>query len=102
MEAALREACAAPLKTMEKCCEVLDLLEEIAMKGALLALSDAGCGAAMCKAGLLSAYLNVLINTKYMADRGHAADVNDKAAGFLARAGKADEIYNSVAKRLQS
>ena len=52
MEIVLKDACSVPMEIMEKCCE---------------AISDAGVGAAFCKAALKGASLNVYINTKSMA-----------------------------------
>ena len=45
----------------------------MAAKGSVMAVSDAGCAAALCKAALQAASLNVFINTKLMADRERAA-----------------------------
>ena len=44
--------------------EAIDIIEEFAAKGSVIALSDAGVGAAFCKAALLGASLNVFINVK--------------------------------------
>lgn len=85
MEAALQEACAVPLSIMERCCEAILLLEEFAQKGTAIAISDAGCGAACCRAALTSASMNVFINTKSMADRAYAEEINGKANAMLAR-----------------
>ena len=45
----------------------------ICNKGSALAVSDTGCAAALCKAALQAASLNVFINTKLMTDKTHAA-----------------------------
>ena len=60
MEIVLKDACSVPMEIMEKCCEAIDLIEEFAAKGSALAISDAGVGAAFCKAALEGASLNVL------------------------------------------
>ena len=49
---------------MGKCAEGIALVEEYAAKGSALAVSDAGCAAALCKAALQAASLNVFINTQ--------------------------------------
>ena len=72
MEQALRDACSVPLEIMELCCRAIDLQKEFAEKGNRLAISDAGVGAALCKAALIGASFNVFINTKSMADREYA------------------------------
>ena len=69
MEAALKEACSVPMEIMEKCCEAIDVIEIFAKKGSVIAISDAGVGAAFLKAALEGASLNVFINTKSMTDR---------------------------------
>lgn len=83
MEAALKDACSVPMEIMEKCCEAIDLLVEFAAKGSTLAISDAGVGAAFCKAALEGASLNVYINTKSMADREYAESLNKKCDEML-------------------
>ena len=52
MEIVLKDACSVPMEIMEKCCEAIDLIKEFAAKGSTLAISDAGVGAAFCKAAL--------------------------------------------------
>ena len=83
MEAALKEACSVPLSIMERCCEAIALIDEFAQKGTAIAISDAGCGAACCRAALTSASMNVFINTKAMTDRSYAGEINRKASAML-------------------
>ena len=59
MAKVLKEASEVPLEIMRNCCKALDLISEYAQKGSVIAISDAGCAAAMCKAALESAALNV-------------------------------------------
>lgn len=102
MEAALKEACSVPMEIMEKCCEAIELLVEFAAKGSVLAISDAGVGAAFCKAALEGASLNVYINTKSMADREYAESLNKKCDEMLEKYTKtADEVFQSVLGRLK-
>ena len=87
---------------MEKCCEAIDVIEEFAAKGSALAISDAGVGVAFCKGALLGASLNVFINTKSMADKEYAAELNAKADNMIEVYGKkADEIFEKVTARLR-
>ena len=83
MEIVLKDACSVPMEIMEKCCEAIELLEVFAEKGSTLAISDAGVGAAMCKAALLGASLNVYINTKSMKNREYAEELNAKCDAML-------------------
>lgn len=102
MEIVLKDACSVPMEIMEKCCEALDLIVEFAAKGSALAISDAGVGAAFCKAALQGASLNVYINTKSMANREYAEELNRKADAMLEKYTKlADEVFESVLGRLK-
>jgi formiminotetrahydrofolate cyclodeaminase len=102
MEAALREACGAPLEIMRKCADAIVLLETAAAKGSSLAVSDAGVGAAFCKAALSGASLNVFINTKAMGDRAYADNLNAAADALCAEyEERAERVLNEVRKRLR-
>ena len=102
MEIVLKDACSVPMEIMEKCCEAIDLIVEFAAKGSALAISDAGVGAAFCKAALQGASLNVYINTKSMANREYAEELNKKADAMLEKYCKlADETFDSVLGRLK-
>ncbi len=102
MEEALVLASEVPLLIMEKCCEAIDLMAQFAEKGSRLAVSDAGVGAALCRASLEGAALNVFINTKAMKNRAVADRLNARADEMLNKMGsRADEIYAAVAKQLR-
>ncbi|MDD3277387.1 MAG: cyclodeaminase/cyclohydrolase family protein [Lachnospiraceae bacterium] len=102
MEIVLKDACSVPMEIMEKCCEAIELLVEFGEKGSTLAISDAGVGAACCKAALKGASLNVYINTKSMADKAYAASLNEKCDAMLEKYTKiADEVFDSVLARLK-
>ena len=103
MEIVLKDACSVPMEIMEKCCEAIDLIVEFAAKGSALAISDAGVGAAFCKAALEGASLNVYINTKSMKNREYAEELNRKSDEMLAvYTVKADEIFRNVLGRLKA
>ena len=103
MEIVLKDACSVPMEIMEKCCEAIDLIVEFAAKGSALAISDAGVGAAFCKAALEGASLNVYINTKSMKNREYAEELNEKCDAMLAvYTVKAEEIFQSVLGRLKA
>lgn len=102
MEVVLKDACSVPMEIMKKCCDAIDLIEEFAAKGSIIALSDAGVGAAFCKAALLGASLNVFINTKSMADREYAESLNDEANKMIqVYSVKADAVFENVNERLR-
>ena len=97
LEKATITACQVPMHIMELCCESLDAIKVFADKGSRLAVSDAGCGAAIVKSALQAASLNVFINTKTLRDRALAEQMNAKCLGMLDTYGKlADEIFESV------
>ena len=97
MEEATLIACSTPIKIMELCCEAIDCIKVFADKGSRLAVSDAGCGAVVCKAALQAASLNVFINTKTLKNRDVAEDMNRHANVMLNKYGQlADEIFTDV------
>ncbi len=97
LEDATLVACSVPMEIMEACCEAIDIIRVFAEKGSRLAVSDAGCGAACCKAALMSASLNVFINTKSMKNREKAEELNAKANGMLDQyCALADGIFVAV------
>ena len=97
LEEATITACAVPMHIMELCCKSLDAIKIFADKGSRLAVSDAGCGAVIVKSALQAASLNVFINTKTLANRAIAEEMNAKCLGMLETYGKlADEIFETV------
>ena len=97
MEEATLIACSTPIKIMELCCEAIDCIKIFADKGSRLAVSDAGCGAVVCKAALQATSLNVFINTKTLKNRDKAEDLNRHANVMLNTYGQlADEIFKDV------
>ena len=101
MEAALKRATEPPLEIMRRCAAALDVIADYAAKGSALAISDAGCAAALAIAAMKAAALNVRINTKSMADREAADKMNAEAAGLYEKYEKeAEEIYQNVYGRL--
>lgn len=100
MEAALLAAVQPPLEIMRKCVKALELIAEYAAKGSALAISDAGCAAAITRAACEAAALNVFVNTKPMRDREKAGEINREANELLQKCALAREIYNDVTGRL--
>jgi formiminotetrahydrofolate cyclodeaminase len=102
MEQVLRQAAQTPLEIMELCTESLSVIERFSQIGSRLALSDAGCAAACCRAALDAASLNVFINTKAMTDRPFADELNRKTEALLeAGDAKADAIFAAVRNHLR-
>jgi len=102
MEDALKLACTVPMDIMRLCARAIELQEEFAQKGSVLALSDAGVGAIFCKSALQGASLNVYINTQSMTDRDYAGSLEAEADAILGKyCVMADEIFNSVTGRIR-
>lgn len=102
MEKAKVSACGVPLKIMEMCCEALDSLVIVSQKGSRIALSDAGCAAACCKAALQSASLNVYTNTKTMKNRLSADELNRYTNLMMNKGGRlADLIFRDIEECLK-
>ena len=97
LEAATLRACQAPVEMMELCCRAMDQVAVMAEKGSRLAVSDAGCGVALLKAGLDAAALNVYINTKSLRNREEAERLNTACRQLQQRYGAlAERIYDDV------
>ena len=102
MQVCLMKASLAPLEIMEKCGETLLLLEQFAEKGSALAVSDAGCGAALSKAAMQAAWLNVRINLRLIKDEAFAADIDGRGRGLMEKGlPLADHIYADVEAKLK-
>ena len=102
LEQATLAACDAPMRIMQLCCEAIEAVAVFAEKGSRLAVSDAGCGAAICKAALLSASLNVFINTRTLTNREAAEALNARANAMLDKyVPMADAVFEGVRARLE-
>ena len=101
MQAALETDCEPAIATLEASGDALDVLERLAAIGSRMAVSDVGAGAALCRAALEGAYLNVLINTKPMTNAQRAGALKARAQDLMARhLPRAQALYDSVCDRL--
>lgn len=97
MEKCLRNAAKVPFDILRYSCEALELLKIFAAKGSKLVTSDSATGAAVCRAALMGAAVNVKINTKLMKDREYAGNINaevDRLVGTYTKL--ADEIFDMI------
>jgi len=102
MEDALKLACTVPMDIMRLCARAIELHDEFAKKGSVLALSDAGVGAIFCKSALQGASLNVYINTQSMTNRNYAGSLEAEADAILGKyCVMADDVFNSVTGRIR-
>jgi formiminotetrahydrofolate cyclodeaminase len=101
MEAALKSAVQPPLEIMETCAKALPMIALCAEKGSVVAVSDAGVAASLCRAALEGASLNVFINTQGMQDKAYAESLNARAKELLVKAGaEAEALFRSVYAKL--
>lgn len=64
IEAATKNACEVPLRTMQLSFQSLDILEAMIEKGNQNSITDAGVGVLCVKTAVRGAYFNVLVNAK--------------------------------------
>ncbi len=103
MEAALKSAVQPPIAIMETCADALPLIALCAEKGSVVAVSDAGVAATLCRAALEGASLNVFINTQGMQDKAYAAALNQRAKTLLSQSdSEAEAIFRAVLARLDA
>lgn len=101
MQKCLKDACNAPVETMELVFEGIKLHEELLDIASVTIISDIGVGVQMLKAALNSAYLNVLININSISDEKYVNDIKKGCKSILDSGNeKADEIYEKVLKIL--
>ncbi len=101
IQEATKGAIFVPLEVMSRSRDVLDLAKEAAEIGNINAVSDAGCSALCAKAGIESAYLNVLINLKGLKDEKFKEDIKKKSEEIRAEKEKlVQEIMEIVRKKI--
>jgi len=99
----LVKAAEVPLEIARSCRKAVDLLDEYARIGTKAAISDAGVGAAFCKAALQGAKLNVLINTKIMKDKELKNKIETELEEVVnSGMAKADSIIRYVEDQLKT
>ncbi|HXW71276.1 MAG TPA: cyclodeaminase/cyclohydrolase family protein [Methylocella sp.] len=101
IQTALKDATLAPLRAVEACFEVMTLSAEVAEKGNLNVISDAGVAVLAANAGLRSAALNVFINAKSIKDRDFAEKQIDETNALLGKAAEMTEaVYDKVRSKI--
>lgn len=101
MESCLRSAASAPMRILEKCCQVIALQEELSGCASRLAVSDVGTGAVLAWGAMYGAAMNVLVNTKLMKDRDYARSLNRAVSDMMENYWqRADKVYEDIFKGL--
>lgn len=102
MEEATKNALVAPLKMLESCGEAIELIRQFQLKGTVMLLSDAGCGAALCRGAMQAAAMNIFVNTKGLTDREFAIKIEEKVDKDLKKyIPLADTIVSEVNTKLR-
>ena len=97
LEACLRRAADAPLRILRLCCEVIELQEQFAAKGSVLAVSDAATGAVLAWGAMYGAAVNVKVNTKLMKRRDYADEVNREVDTLMEEYWKrAEKVFEDI------
>ncbi len=97
LDEATRSALLPPLKMAREIALLVDELEVLGEKGSKMLRSDVGCGAYLAAAALRCAAMNVSVNTRSLADRAYAAEVDSEVASLLEAADRADALGTAVA-----
>ena len=97
MQKCLKNAAIVPMNLLRLSLEVLDLHEELLIKGSKMLISDVGVGVQMLRASALSTKLNVLINIKDIRDCEFVEKISsemDKLVKEITE--RCDKIYGGV------
>lgn len=93
---ATKLASSVPLEVMGKAVEVMQFLPDVAGKGNVNSLSDAGVANLMAKAALEGASMNVRINLPGLDDKAFADDLKKKMDELLIRGRELFEKTNTI------
>ncbi len=102
IQKSLIEAAKVPLKVAYKCLDILILSQEVAEKGNINAVSDAGVAALMAEAALDSAILNVKINLRMIKDEKIKEELSSSIKELLLKEkGQKEKVLQIVEKKVQ-
>ncbi len=101
MQKTLRKAMAVPLRVMTSALTAIELLPELAKIGNRNLISDTGVSAILLEAAIRAAYLNVMVNLKFIDDKMHVRDTRAIVEDILARSARAmKETQNEVEREI--
>lgn len=84
-----------PFEALQRCVDVLELVQPMVDRGNQNSLSDAGVAGLMARAGAEGAYYNVLINLPGIDDGPWCTEMRKQADGLLAKAEKLGEAVRT-------
>lgn len=103
LEKALLDAAETPLELVKEIYTLIPLLEELSQKGSALAISDVGVAAALCRAAMQGAVMNIYINTRLMKNTEVAAAMNKEADVMLDdTTARCQLVYDMVLLKLKA
>lgn len=101
IQESLIEAAKVPLKVAYKCLDILSLSKEVAEKGNINVVSDAGVAALMAEAALESAILNVKINLKMIKDEKIIEELSSSIKEILLKEkGQKEKVLEIVEQKI--
>ena len=101
IQEALIKAARVPLKTAYKCLDIMILSQEIAEKGNINVISDAGVAVLMSEAALESAILNVKINLKMIKDEKIRKELSSSIKEILLKEkGQKEKVLEIVEEKI--
>ena len=97
MEKATLDAAVAPLEITRDIYSLVPIIEDMAVMGSRLAISDVAVAATAARAALEGAVMNIFINTKSLRDREKAEIMNAEAINMI-KDGRArlDKVYEEI------
>lgn len=102
LENALVTACSIPFEILQEVSGVVDILEQLELKGSKLALSDVGVAASACRCAMEGAAMNVYINTRLMKNKDFALSVNIKTSELLqSNVKRCETVYQHISDELR-
>ena len=102
IQESLIEAAKVPLKVAYKCLEVLSLSKEVAEKGNINVVSDAGVAALMAEAALESALLNVKINLRMIKDEKIREELSSSIKELLLKEkGQKEKVLKTIEEKIR-
>ena len=102
IQESLIEAAKVPLKVAYKCLDILSLSKEVAEKGNINVVSDAGVAVLMAEAALESAILNVKINLRMIKDEKVRAELSSSIKEILLKEkGQKEKVLEIVEGKIR-
>ena len=103
LRTATLNAAKVPLEIMQRCSELISLLETLPEKCSPLLLSDTGCAALNARAALEAAAMNVFVNTRLLPGDIEAEAISAQANALLSRdVPRAQAVADSVMNDLKA